>query len=158
MAEQKTNAARMAAARGMDYEMVTYECSQPLDGVTVAGLISADPSVVYKTLVAQGSSRPGAYYIFVVPVAAELNLKRAAIAAGEKSIAMISAKDILKVTGYVRGGCSPIGMRKQYPTYMDVSAGTRDKIYVSAGRLGAQIKISPDDILSLTGGHMAELV
>jgi Cys-tRNA(Pro)/Cys-tRNA(Cys) deacylase len=156
MAEDKTNAVRIAEAGKVPYHLHTYPCSGPLDGVTVAGLIGKPEEMVFKTLVTQGKS--GVYLVFVVPVAEELNLKAAARAAGEKSVERIAVKDITKVTGYVRGGCSPIGMKKVYPTFIDERARGRETIVVSAGRLGMQLELNPDALVRLVGATYAQLI
>jgi Cys-tRNA(Pro)/Cys-tRNA(Cys) deacylase len=127
----------------------------PVDGVTVAKLTGQDPARVFKTLVTVGASR--ANYVFVIPVAAELDLKRAAKAVGEKSVAMIHVSEITPLTGYVRGGCSPVGMKKLFPTVFDASAAERDTILVSGGRIGTQIEAAPADLIALTRGKTAEI-
>ena len=135
--------------RILDREKISYTAQEYghddglIDGNSIAKKIGADEKVVFKTLVTKGSS--GGYFVFVVPVCAELDLKKAAKAAGEKSVAMIPVSDINKVTGYIRGGCSPVGMKKLFPTYIDASAEDLDAIYVSAGKIGAQVFVSPKD-------------
>ena len=151
----KTNAMRILEVRGIPFSTAAYPCAEPIDGVTVAERIGAPVETVYKTLVTCGKT--GAYIVFIVPAAAELDLKKAAAAAGEKSVVMIPVKEITPVTGYVRGGCSPVGMKKQYATYIDGSAKGKYSIYVSAGRLGEQLKLSPNDIIAVTGGQYADL-
>lgn len=159
MAESKPNAVRIAenycAKNGLFMKLHSYECKEAVDGVTVAGMLGADVETVFKTLVTVGKS--GAYFVFVVPVAEELDLKKAARSVGEKAVAMIPVKDINKVTGYVRGGCSPIGMKKQYVTRIDESAILCDNIYVSAGRIGQQMEISAEHIIAITGAEYADL-
>ncbi|NLG25029.1 MAG: Cys-tRNA(Pro) deacylase [Clostridiales bacterium] len=155
MADDKTNAVRIAQSAGAAYRLHAYSCPGPLDGVTVARLIGRPAEMVFKTLVAAGKS--GGFWVFVVPVAKELDLKAAARAAGEKSVAMIAARDITPVTGYVRGGCSPIGMKKAYPTLIDDSARDLDAIVVSAGRLGVQLELRPGDLVRLVNGRYAPL-
>ncbi len=155
MAEVKTNAVRMVEARGAAYTLHTYPCKEPLDGVTVAAKLGADVSRVFKTLVTQGKS--GAYFVFVIPAAAELDLKKAARSVGEKAVAMIPVKDINRVTGYVRGGCSPVGMKKAYVTRIDASAQAQEAIFVSAGRLGQQMELSPEKLADITGAAFDEL-
>ena len=134
--EAKTNAMRILEREKVAYTAHEYphEEGVAVDGVTVAASIGEDPACVYKTLVTQGSSKN--YFVFVIPVAAELDLKAAARSVGEKSVAMIHVADINKVTGYVRGGCSPVGMKKQYRTVFDESVLTQQKVYVSGGRIG----------------------
>ena len=121
----------------------------------MARLTGMDPAAVFKTLVAVGASKRN--YVFVIPVAAELDLKKAAKAVKEKSVAMIHVSEITPLTGYVRGGCSPIGMKKRFPTVLDISAENLETVTVSAGKIGAQVELSPSDLLSLTGGSMADL-
>ena len=155
MAETKTNAVRIVETHGCDYILHSYPCREAVDGVTVAGMLGVASERVYKTLVTQGKS--GAYFVFVVPVEAELDLKKAARSVDEKAVAMIPVKDINKVTGYVRGGCSPFGMKKLYTTRIDESAILQEKIFVSAGRIGQQIEIAPDDIISVVGAEYADI-
>jgi Cys-tRNA(Pro)/Cys-tRNA(Cys) deacylase len=126
-----------------------------LDGVSVARKIGREAPSVFKTLVARGASK--AVYIFVVPVAEELSLKAAAAAVGEKSVAMAAVKDITPLTGYVKGGCSPVGMKKPYPIVIDASAQPLPEIVVSAGRIGAQIALSPKDLASAVGARFAQI-
>ncbi|MFL6556542.1 MAG: Cys-tRNA(Pro) deacylase, partial [Bacillus sp. (in: firmicutes)] len=129
MAQVKTNAMRILDAKKVSYEMLTYDNKDgKIDGVSVAEKVGKDPKVVYKTLVAQGASKN--VFVFVIPVAEELDLKKAAKAAGEKNIEMLPVKDIQKWTGYIRGGCSPIGMKKEYKTFIDESAGAINSIIV----------------------------
>ena len=137
--EAKTNAMRLLEKEKVTYTAHEYphEEGVAVDGVTVARSMGEDPACVFKTLVTQGASRN--YFVFVLPVAAELDLKAAARSVGEKSVAMIHVADINKVTGYVRGGCSPVGMKKQYVTVFDESALFQPNIYVSAGRIGLQV-------------------
>ena len=155
MAEVKTNAVRIVETRGAACQLHAYPCKGPLDGVTVAGLLGVDAARVFKTLVTQGKS--GAYFVFVIPAAAELDLKKAARSVGEKAVAMIPVKDITKVTGYVRGGCSPVGMKKPYVTRIDESARAQAAIFVSAGRLGQQMEIAPADLAEIAGAEFDEL-
>ena len=130
--------------------------SQPVDGVTVAASMGEDPACVYKTLVTQGSSKN--YFVFVIPVAAELDLKAAARSVGEKSVAMIHVADINKVTGYVRGGCSPVGMKKQYTTVFDESVLAQEKVYVSGGRIGTQVCCAPADLIRAARAATAKII
>lgn len=140
----KTNAMRILETAGIVYKMHTYDTGGEIDGVSVANKIGIDPKYVYKTLVTQGKSK--AYFVFVIPVAAELNLKAAAAAVGEKSVEMLHVKDLLAVTGYIRGGCSPVGMKKAYKTVIDRSAESLEKIVVSGGKIGFQIELAPADL------------
>ena len=155
MHEAKTNAVRIVETAKIDHEVTTYGGTEPLDGVSVAGKLGVDVEYVFKTLVTQGKS--GGYFVFVVPAAEELDLKKAARASGEKSIEMIPVKDINTVTGYVRGGCSPVGMKKPYPTFIDETALLCDRIYVSAGRIGSQLHIGPEDLARLVGAQFVDL-
>lgn len=154
---QKTNAERILDKEGIEHEELTYPVGKDhVDGVTVASLIGVDPSVVFKTLVTVGNSK--SYYVFVIPADKTLSLKKAAKACNEKNISMIEVKDINKVTGYIRGGCSPIGMKKQYPTFIDESALQKDSIILSAGKIGFQIKIAPKDLSDVVGASFSDLV
>ena len=156
MKEQKTNVMRLLEQKKIPYTAHEYPHGDgPVDGKTVAGLIGRDPACVFKTLVTAGASR--ANYVFVIPVLEELDLKKAAKAAGEKSVAMIPAKDITPLTGYVRGGCSPVGMKKQFKTVFDASAKEQSTIIVSAGKIGAQVECAPDALLLLTRGSYADV-
>lgn len=155
MAEAKTNAVRLVEAAGIAHEVTGYDCKEALDGVSVAGKLGVGVEYVFKTLVTQGKS--GGYFVFVIPAAEELDLKKAARVSGEKSIEMIAVKDINRVTGYVRGGCSPVGMKKLYPTFLDETALLCDRIYVSAGRIGQQLHIGPEDLARLVGARFADL-
>lgn len=148
MDKNKTNAMRILDKAGIRYNTYTYDHSDgQIDGISVANKIGQPVEKVYKTLVAQGASRE--YYVFVIPVAGELDLKAAARTVGEKSVEMIKVADINKVTGYIRGGCSPIGMKKEYKTVLDSSSNGLDTIIVSAGKLGHQIEMSPGDLVGL---------
>ena len=155
MAETKTNAVRIVESHGLPYTLHTYPCKEAVDGLTVAGMLGVSHERVYKTLVTQGKS--GGYFVFVVPVAAELDLKKAARSVGEKAVAMIPVKDINKVTGYIRGGCSPVGMKKQLITRIDESARNKEAIFVSAGRIGQQMELSPDSIVQITEAEYADI-
>ena len=126
-----------------------------MDGVTVAGIMGQDPECVFKTLVARGAS--GGLYVFDIPVADSLDLKKAARSVGEKSVAMLHQKELLPLTGYVHGGCSPIGMKKQYPTVFHETAEILDTITVSAGKIGCQVELSPTDLIGLVGAETADL-
>lgn len=140
----KTNAVRILDTMGIAYELKTYECGEFTDGMEVAKKLGQDPSQCFKTLVTQGKS--GGYFVFVLPVAQELDLKKCARAVGEKSVEMIHVKDINKITGYIRGGCTSIGMKKQYPTVIHSSALDHERIMVSAGKIGMQIILAPEDL------------
>ncbi|MBQ8072168.1 MAG: Cys-tRNA(Pro) deacylase [Clostridia bacterium] len=152
---EKTNVMRVLDSRKVSYGSHTYEADPTLSGVDIAGILGEPVERVFKTLVAAGS--PGKYYVFVIPVAGELNLKKAAAAAGEKSVRMLPQKELLPLTGYVHGGCSPIGMKKRFPTFLHETAKEMDRIYVSAGKVGWQIDLAPGDLRLLTGLQYADL-
>lgn len=152
--ETKTNVMRILDAAGVRYRPYAYENKDgKIDGVAVAHKLGQDVGKVYKTLVTRGAS--GDYFVFVVPVAEELDLKAAAKSAGEKSVAMIHVADINKITGYIRGGCSPVGMKKQYRTVIDDSCESLETMIVSGGRIGTQVELAPDDLIRLTGAGTA---
>ena len=154
MAEEKTNVMRILDQKKAAYTPHWYAHPDgAVDGVSVAALIDRDPAAVCKTLVTQGASKK--YYVFVIPVGRELELKAAARAVGEKSIAMIPQAQLLPLTGYVHGGCSPIGMKKQFSTVLDQSVENLDTIVVSAGRIGAQVELSPAALCGLVRGGSA---
>ncbi len=156
MAQTKTNAQRMLEKEKIDYTPHTYEAGDgQIDGVSVAHKMGEDPAVVFKTLVTRGASK--GIYVFVIPVALELDLKAAAKSVREKSIEMIAVKEITPLTGYVRGGCSPVGMKKRYPTVVDESALSKARIIVSAGRIGDQIELTPADLQRATGCTFAAI-
>lgn len=145
---EKTNAMRILDKAGISYNTYSYDAGDGLiDGVSAAEKMGQPVGRVYKTLVTQGTSRE--YYVFVIPVARELDLKAAARAVGEKAIEMIKLADINKVTGYIRGGCSPIGMKKEYKTVLDSSCDSLSTIIVSAGKIGHQIELAPGDLIKL---------
>lgn len=156
MAQLKTNAMRIIETAGVHYTAHSYAASGPVDGVTVAEKIGLPGGQVFKTLVTQGKS--GAYFVFVIPAPCELDLKLAARAVSEKSVEMIPVKEITRVTGYVRGGCSPVGMKKPYRTVIDQSACALPSMVVSAGKIGFQVELSPDALAGLTGAAFAALV
>lgn len=145
----KTNAVRLLDQLKINYDLHEYEVSDgQIDGISVANKIQQPVELVFKTLVA--TAGPGKVFVFLVPVAKELNLKSAAKAAGEKKIEMIAVKDLLGLTGYIRGGCSPLGMKKLFPTFIDDSAKDFDTMIVSAGKIGMQIHLRPSDLVSCT--------
>ena len=157
MAEQKTNVMRVLEQKKIPYTPHSYPHGEgAVDGVTVAALTGLAPEKVFKTLVTVGASKRN--YVFVIPVAAELDLRKAAKAAGEKSVAMIHVNEINALTGYVRGGCSPVGMKKRFDTYYHESCLKLDSMAVSAGKIGAQVELAPDALLRLTGGKTADLI
>ena len=155
--EAKTNAMRILEREKVPYTAHEYahEEGVAVDGVTVAASMGEDPACVYKTLVTQGASKN--YFVFVIPVAAELDLKAAARSVGEKSVAMIHVADINKVTGYIRGGCSPIGMKKQFPTVLSDSARDFPTVIVSGGRIGFQVELEPNALLKLIRGQFGDI-
>ena len=156
MAEQKTNVMRLLDQKKIKYTAREYPHSDaPVDGVTAAALMGQDPARVFKTLVARGASKK--IYVFDIPAAAELDLKKAAKAVGEKSIAMVHVSEITALTGYVRGGCSPVGMKKQYPTVFHDTAAGLDTVIVSAGRIGFQVELAPADLIGLVRGAYADI-
>ena len=156
--EAKTNAMRILEREKVPYTAHEYahEEGVAVAGVDVAGSMGEDPACVYKTLVTQGSSKN--YFVFVIPVAAELDLKAAARSVGEKSVVMIHVADINKVTGYVRGGCSPVGMKKQYTTVFDESVLAQEKVYVSGGRIGTQVCCAPADLIKAARATTAKII
>lgn len=157
MAEFKTNVMRTLEKNKINYTAYEYpHGKEAVDGVTVAKLMGEDPTSVFKTLVTKGHS--GAYFVFVVPVECELDLKKSAKSVNEKSVEMIHVKDIMKVTGYIRGGCSPIGMKKEYKTTFHNSALTLDKIIVSAGKIGYQIELNPQELIDFVKAQTADIV
>lgn len=153
----KTNAMRILDSKKVSYEMLSYESEDgKIDGISVAHKIGVDEKNVFKTLVAQGTSKE--LYVFVIPVAEELDLKSAAKIAGEKKVEMIAVKDILKYTGYIRGGCSPIGLKRDYRTFIHESAKELDFMIVSAGKIGHQIKLNPNDLVEVVSGKFENLI
>lgn len=154
--EIKTNAMRILESLKIPFTHYTYECDEFIDGLQIADKLSQPYEKVYKTLVTQGSSRN--YFVFVIPIAEELDLKKAAKAVGEKSVEMIHVKDINAITGYIRGGCTAIGMKKQYVTRIDSSARLQSTIIVSGGRIGSQIECKPDDLARAAKAEFAEII
>ena len=157
MAEQKTNVMRVLEQKKIPYTPHSYPHGEgAVDGVTVAALTGLPPEKVFKTLVTRGASKRN--YVFVIPVAEELDLRKAARAAGEKSVALIHVSEINALTGYVRGGCSPVGMKKRLDTYYHESCLGLDSMAVSAGKIGAQVELAPAALLKLTDGKTADLI
>ena len=157
MKELKTNVMRILEKENIPYTAHEYPHGKDaVDGVTVASLLGQNPDYVFKTLVTKGGGRD--YYVFVVPVAEELDLKKCAKSVGEKSVEMIPVKDITKVTGYVRGGCSPVGMKKPFRTTFHITAESIPRIIVSAGKIGHQIDLSPSDLIRLTTARTADII
>jgi len=158
MADDKTNVMRLLEQSDIKYCSHVYEWDGKTapDGVSVAKMMGFDPDSVFKTLVAKGAK--GSYYVFDIPVSNTLDLKKAAKSVGEKSIEMLPQKELFPLTGYVHGGCSPIGMKKKFTTVFDETCILYDTIYVSAGKVGVQIEIAPDDLISVTDATTADLV
>ena len=153
----KTNAVRFLEAHNIQHSTITYEVDDgDLSGITVANKVGVDPEKVFKTLVTRGDK--SGIIIFCIPVTEELDLKKAAVASGNKKIEMIKEKELLPLTGYIKGGCSPIGMKKKYPTFIDETAQLFDEIYVSAGVRGMQIKIRPEDLIRIVEGSLKDLI
>ncbi len=153
---EKTNVMRLLDSRKIPYTAHSYLPNPSFSGEEIARILGENPSAVFKTLVTQG--KPGAYYVFVIPVSAELDLKKAAQAACEKSVSMIPQKTLFPLTGYVHGGCSPVGMKKVFPTFIHLSVEKEDKIFVSAGKVGYQIEISPGDLYHIVPFRTADLI
>ena len=154
--EVKTNAVRILDRNKIEYELNKYECDDFKDGVSIADMLGQNYDMSFKTLVTVGKS--GKYYVFAIPVDKEINMKKAAKEVGEKNIEMVHVKDINAITGYIRGGCTPIGMKKNYPTVINESAKGHEKIIVSGGRLGLQIILKPDDLVKVTNGRYADII
>ena len=152
----KTNVMRVLDGKKIPYESHSYTPDATMSGEEIAQILGEDPGKVFKTLVTQGKS--GTYYVFVIPVREELDLKKAAKASGEKSVSMIRQKELLPLTGYVHGGCSPIGMKKQLRILVHESAPACDRMFVSAGKVGFQIELAPADLIRVTGCTVADLV
>ena len=154
--EEKTNVMRTLDQKKIPYTAFSYDPNGPIDGVSVAAETGLDAASVFKTLVTKGAS--GAYYVFDIPVAENLDLKKAAKAVGEKSIAMLPQKELLPLTGYIHGGCSPVGMKKQFPTVFHETVNDLELVAVSAGKIGHQVQVKPDDLLKLLRAKTADVV
>ena len=154
--EEKTNVMRVLDQKKIPYTAHTYDPESGIDGVSVARSLGQDPASVFKTLVARGAS--GGYYVFDIPVAATLDLKKAAHAVGEKSVAMLPQKELLPLTGYVHGGCSPVGMKRQFPTVFHETAESLSQVAVSAGKIGYQVVCDPKDLMALLRAGTADLI
>lgn len=152
----KTNAVRILDQHKMNYDLLEYEVDDQIDGVSVAEKIGHPVSHVYKTLLTTAGT--GKYFVFVIPVSEELDLKKCARVAGEKKIEMLHLKDLLATTGYIRGGCSPIGMKKLFPTFLHESAETLEYMIVSAGKRGMQIIMAPMDLIKVTNAKFGDLI
>lgn len=154
---KKTNAVRILESAGISFSLHEYEVDEnDLTGETVAIKINAEPDSVFKTLVAVGDKN--FHFVFCIPVTSELKLKKAASSSGNKKIELIKLKELLPLTGYIRGGCSPIGMKKKFPTFIDETAQIFDKIYISAGVRGMQISLFPNDLISIIDAEIADLI
>lgn len=154
--ELKTNAMRILERNKIPYTYDTYECDEFTDGIQVADKIGIPHDLVYKTIVTTGKS--GEHYVFVIPIEAEIDFKKAAKAVGEKSLEMLPLKDLTKVTGYVRGGCTSIGMKKSFPTVIQETAKELEHMHVSGGKLGMQLKLSPMDLQKVTNAVFADVI
>ncbi len=154
--EVKTNAMRILETMKIPYEHHTYECEEFIDGIQIADMLRLPHEKVYKTLVTVGNSKN--YFVFVIPIAEELDLKAAARSVGEKSVEMIHVKDINAITGYIRGGCTAIGMKKQYVTRIHSVAEEMEKIIVSGGRIGSQLELTPRDLAKAARAEFADII
>lgn len=154
--EVKTNAMRILESMKIPFTHYTYECDEFVDGLQIADKLSLPYEKVYKTLVTQGNSKN--YFVFVIPVAEELDMKKAARSVGEKSVEMIPVKDINAVTGYIRGGCTAVGMKKQYVTRIDSTAKELEQIIVSGGKIGSQIELRPEDLAKAARAEFADII
>lgn len=154
--EVKTNAMRILDKLKIPYTVNTYECEEFIDGVHIADMLGQSYDSSFKTLVLVGKSKN--YYVFALPIDKELDMKKCARAVGEKSLEMVHVKDINAVTGYIRGGCTPIGMKKHYRTIIHSSAQNFDRIIVSGGRLGTQLELAPADLAKACGGEFADII
>lgn len=154
-ASEKTNVVRTLEQRKIDFKAYTYECGGAITGLEVAAILGEDPAQVFKTLVTTG--RSGQHYVFVIPVGAGLDLKKAAKAVGEKSLEMLKQKDLLGLTGYIHGGCSPIGMKKAFRTTIDATAAQFDSIIFSGGRIGLQVQVGLKDLAAVVRYELADI-
>lgn len=154
--EIKTNAMRMLERQKISYRMNEYECDEFIDGVTIADQLGQSYDMSFKTIVTIGKSKQ--YYVFALPVDKELDLKKAAKVVGEKNLELLPVKDINKVTGYIRGGCTPIGMKKLFPTVIHESAKELEEMIVSGGRIGQQMILAPEDLRKATNGQFADII
>ena len=154
--EIKTNAMRILERQKIPYEVMTYECDEFVDALKIADQLGQPYEKMYKTLVTVGNSKN--YFVFVIPIDQELDLKKAARSVGEKAVTMIHVKEINGVTGYIRGGCTAIGMKKQYVTRIDESAEKMETMIVSGGKIGAQIELKPEDLRRASGAEFADII
>ena len=155
---KKTNVMRLLDQAKIPYTAHTYSDTEAISGVEVASVLGQDVACVFKTLVTEGAGKVPEHYVFMVPVAEELDLKKAAVAAGEKSLTMMHVKDLEPTTGYVRGGCTPVGMKKQFPTLIDETAQLFDEIGISGGRRGISLRLDPEQLASFIGATFADIV
>lgn len=151
----KTNAMRILDKNRIPYQVNTYECEEFIDGIHIADMLGQSYDQSFKTLVTVGKS--GEHYVFAIPIDRELDLKKAARAVGEKSVEMIHVKDINQITGYIRGGCTPIGMKKNYLTVLHSSIRTLNEVIISGGRIGSQIQMKPDDLIRVTNARVEDI-
>lgn len=151
----KTNAMRILDKNRIPYQVNTYECEEFIDGIHIADMLGQSYDQSFKTLVTVGKS--GEHYVFAIPIDWELDLKKAARAVGEKSVEMIHVKDINQITGYIRGGCTPIGMKKNYVTVLHSSIRTLNEVIISGGRIGSQIQMKPDDLIRVTNARVEDI-
>lgn len=151
----KTNAMRILDKNRIPYQVNTYECEEFIDGIHIADMLGQSYDQSFKTLVTVGKS--GEHYVFAIPIDRELDLKKAARAVGEKSVEMIHVKDINQITGYIRGGCTPIGMKKNYVTVLHSSIRTLNEVIISGGRIGSQIQMKPDDLIRVTNARVEDI-
>ena len=151
----KTNAMRILDKNRIPYQVNTYECEEFIDGIHIADMLGQSYDQSFKTLVTVGKS--GEHYVFAIPIDRELDLKKAAKAVGEKSVEMIHVKDINQITGYIRGGCTPIGMKKNYVTVLHSSIRTLNEVIISGGRIGSQIQMKPDDLILVTNARVEDI-
>lgn len=154
--EVKTNAMRILDRMKISYEYETYECDEFTDGIETADKLEYDHKLVFKTLVTTGKS--GEHYVFVIPIEEEIDFKKAAKVVGEKSLEMLPLKELTKTTGYVRGGCTSIGMKKNFPTIIHESAKDLEYMHISGGKLGMQLKLAPTDLLKAANGKFADVI
>lgn len=151
----KTNAMRILDKNRIPYQVNTYECEEFIDGIHIADMLGQSYDQSFKTLVTVGKS--GEHYVFAIPIDRELDLKKAARAVGEKSVEMIHVKDINQITGYIRGGCTPVGMKKNYVTVLHSSIRTLNEVIISGGRIGSQIQMKPDDLIRVTNARVEDI-
>lgn len=157
MKDKKTNAMRILEAKGLEYQVVEYEFSEDhLDALSASASAGLDPELVYKTIVMESSS--GQLYVFVTPALFNISLKKARELTGEKNLELLKLDLLQKYTGYIRGGCSPLGMIRKYPVFVEELAQLEDHIYVSAGQRGLQLRLRPDDLVTACEGSYASFV